>query len=369
MSDKDDAKTKVVYDLDAIAKVAKPSETTLSIVRRAADDAQKHHQTALQVLTSPQMLEAIGSMQLASKQIFAAQQQASQALTRLTKTYDTSRLFANVIATDISKLVIIKQETLDQLIMAMPKIEPLSKQLLNAIEPLYDLRLATNTIFTDLAKQMTVFRNFTFDISTLFGSLHISRTTEFTFKQAVTTLERKDNQLGLHTTAVQTHTNELVVQERHAKVELILATNKAQNSTLLRLENEVTDIKALVGQLVQHGQQLFTVKDIGYDASSYFLTIGGKRIKITARRERQLCELLLTTLEAMQKKWDLEELLYAIDEGYNTPMSQYRHWLDRFYYAANRLNNALKPILKIDKLVIVDFANEQIYINPAFYHK
>jgi hypothetical protein len=248
---------------------------------------------------------------------------------------------------------------------SIPDFTQLNKQLIASIQPMYDLRVVANAVMADFSRQFNWLKDYTFDVSTLLGSLKVSNTTQFTFKE--TRLSTSNDEVGLQATAVQTRSNQFVVQERTTKVDLLLTTTQEQHTTLLRLENDVVGIKQLVGQLVKQGQQRFTIKDVQYDPQSYYLKIGNHRVEVKARRERQLCELLLSTLEAMQKHWDIEEMLELIGEASVTPMSRYKQWTDWYYHAALRLNKRLEQILGI-KLIIVDGKTQSLYINPAFYH-
>jgi hypothetical protein len=231
---------------------------------------------------------------------------------------------------------------------------------------MFDLRLAANSVLADFAK-FDVLKNFTFDISSLVGSLHISKTTEFAFTHATASRNTND-EIDVRTTAIQTSSNQFVIQERHAKIELLLGSSQEQGATLLRLEHDVSDIKSLVGSLLQDGQQHLTIKDLKYNAEVFLLKITGKQdVHITAARERQLCSLLLTSVETMTRKWDIEEMLDHIGEGYTVKMSEYSKWLNMFYMAARRLNATLLPHLGYE-LISVDRKNQELYVNPAFYH-
>lgn len=233
------------------------------------------------------------------------------------------------------------------------------------MQPLFDLRLATSTIFDGITKSLEIFANSTFDFSTILSSTKLTKTTTFVFDKPTL---HQDDDTTFNAIATQTTTNEFVIQERHSKIELILSTNEQQTGILTELRHELSDIKAVVGTLVQQRQQHITVKDMKYNPEVFLLKIKGKKDQlITARRERQLCELLLPDTQAMTRKWDIEEMLDHIGEAFTVDMSDYGKWLQKYYTAARRLNVTLLPILGYE-LLLVDRKNQSLYVNPAFYH-
>jgi hypothetical protein len=345
---KNDKVTKpIVLDLDAIGN----DSPKLSVVLDAQKRSEQQAKDALTYFASADFAKVISDANATSAKVFAD----------LAKMLDTSRVVADMFRADFAQINAAKLT----LQTAIPDFTVFNKQMLASVQPLYDLRLVANAALADFSRQFDLLKNYTIDISTLFGSLKISNTTQFTFKD--TTLSPNQDNVGLQATAVQSRSNQFVVQERTTKVDLLLSTTKEQHTTLLRLESDVVGIKQLVGQLVKQGQQRFTIKDVQYDPESYYLKIGNHRIEVKARRERQLCELLLSTLETMQKHWDIEEMLELIGEASVTPMSRYKQWTDWYYHAALRLNKRLEQILGM-RLIIVDGKTQSLYINPAFYH-
>jgi hypothetical protein len=339
-------KPKYVLDLDTLANVDDNSPTTLSMVIQAQKEAEK----TLAYLVSDSFQQILVSNQKSAAQLLANM-----------PVIDTTSLFAGM-QTDFSAIKLAQQSFLAEI----PTIAQLNKQLLEAITPMFDLRLAASSMLTDFANS-AVLKNFTLDVSSLLGSIHVSKTTEFAFTHA-TAVRNAHNELDVRTTAVQTSSNQFVVQERRAKIELLLGNSQEQGTRLLRIEHDVSDMKSLVSSLLQQGQQHLTVKDLKYNAEVFLLKITGKQdVRITAARERQLCSLLLTSIEAMTRKWDIEDMLEHIGEGYTVDMSEYGKWLNMFYMAARRLNATLLPMLGYE-LISVDRKNQELYVNPAFYH-
>jgi hypothetical protein len=349
MSKNDKVTKPVVLDLDAIG-TGSPKE--LGIVVAAQKSAAQQLQASLGYLASDEFAGFIKDANATAKIV-----------ADLVRTLDTSRTLAAAVSTNFQHISVAKQvlqESLDD-------YNRINKAFVASIQPLYDLRLATNSMMTDFHRQLSLLKGYTFDLSTLFGSVQVSETTRFIFENTTTTISSKGG-LGLHATAVQTRSNQFVTQERTTKVDLLLSASKEQGATLLRLENDFVGVKSLVGQLIGQGQQRFSIKDVHYDPQSYYLKIGSHhRIEVKAPRERQLCELLLSTVEAMQKRWDIEEMLELIGEAFTTRASDYKKWTGWYYHAANRLNARLEPILGM-KLINVDGKTQALYINPAFYH-
>jgi hypothetical protein len=177
-----------------------------------------------------------------------------------------------------------------------------------------------------------------------------------------------DDNPALSAIATQRTTNEIVVQERTSKIELILSANDRQTNLLTEMRGELSDVRAVVTALVQQGQQHITVHDMKYSPDSFMLKIKGiKNRRITAMRQRQLCELLLSDTDAMLQKWDIEAMLDHIGEGFTVDMFEYKRWLNMFYQAARRLNAELLAELGYE-LILVDRKSEILYVNPRFYH-
>jgi hypothetical protein len=241
-------------------------------------------------------------------------------------------------------------------------------KIVEQMKPLFDLRIAVNTAFTLNVKQIhEIVNNSVFDFSTILKSIPTDTTHRFEFIEPTLSFNKSD--ITLEAVATRTSSNEFVVQEQTTKVDLIVSANVRQTEILERLDMRVGSIENTIQHLLSEGQQLITVRDIKYDPTAFILNIKGKAVRtIKASRERQLCQLLLTSVKSMSKKWELDELLDAIGEGFSVEPSEYKNWTQKYYMAARRLNEKLIGILGYE-LIIVDGKSEQIFVNPQFYHK
>lgn len=365
------AATKVIdLDLNTVSK----SFSVPPVAQRAIAQAYKDQTKAIELFTTPQFQKMIGDMNTIGSQLALATRQSNSVVQALADAQKTSVAMAKIINHDLAKLNIAKSVIFQEIPMAIKAFDVYGKQLASIFDKFNDLRIVSSLYMDGFIKSAQILRNFNLDIKTIVGSVHISKTTLFQFDETDAYLDA--DELGLHTTAVQTRSNDLVTVEQHRKVDLLLTTSTEQREIITQLDGKVTgldtkigDVKAMVSQLVQQGKQQFSIRDIDYKKGFSLLKIGSFTPQhITAKRERQLCDLMLVDMETMTKRWTIEDMLELIGELYSVDSFDYGRWLNMFYMAAKRLNDRLRPILGID-LIIVDRSKEKLYVNPQFYHK
>lgn len=284
-------------------------------------------------------------------------------------TFDFSAQILSSLQPIVDQLPTIHNQLSTKMLQAMPSMQQLSSHLIASLAPLNDARIYADIIATEFARPQQLLQNMQIDLSSLFGSLQISASSLLRLEDL--NVLSIDQSLRLESTGLQIHSNELVTQERGFELGLVFKMNVQQKAILSKIDesdSRLENIEKAMLQLIAEKQQLFTIRDVDYTPDTFRLKIGDSIVVISPKRERQLCELLLSTREAMGKRWTISDMLQLIDEYDAVSAFDYGKWVQKYYMAARRLNEKLLPILRIE-LITVDKPSEALFVNPQFYHK
>lgn len=238
-----------------------------------------------------------------------------------------------------------------------------------AWKPIFDLRVISASWASELLEaNKKVMESLRFDIGTMVTPLQVLQGLSVGFQDTQARVV-SSNTVSVKTTSVRTFDNELVSQRQETKIDMLLSSTSEQTGIIANFDKRLSGIETMVFELTKQGKELFTIKDFAYNKDTCELLIKkvNKRVQIRARRERQLCELLLSNAASMVKQWSVDDLLDVIGETFTQMGFDTQGWTDKFYKAALRLNAKLKPMLGFD-LILVDRKQETFYINPQFYH-
>jgi len=319
----------------------------------------------------------IDTKELASRQLSGIQKNAAQsmvdqvnALTKAlnpsfvasAKTLADTLMAAQIIATE----GILKSQTesirgiADTLVKYQRDV--ITADISRLTKPLLDVRLGIFASFSSSQFQTKLLKESMVDIGSMLGRMHTSSISSI----ALSNIRITESLIsGVATEEVAT---DYLIERRERKVELKVSLTEQQVSLLVDTPSRLDSIEATLGKLVEQGEQGVSVKSIKYSPETFTLKIGGKLISVSAGKERQLCELLLSNPDSLKKVWDLEEFLHQIGESSTVGWESYKRFMKLYYLAAHRFNQKLKDRLGFD-LLKVDTKAEKFYVNPLFYNK
>lgn len=375
MSDKKDVKPNV-YDLDALARAAMPSNTTMNAAKRAAKSATKIvsvqdrqiQKIAIDFANSLNMpytqLElqrfTVGLDSLAQSIAIVQQSQITQAikpLLEVNKIY--SQQFAQIFR-NMSTLNEYVGLRLNSLVALQEVVKINVARFADIVQPLYDAKIGVFAAFESIGKLMPTIKiaqeTFTVHLSSLEGQREVGQNAKVDI--AVKTVQEKEGQAAVGGNIITYKERNGYVLVRRGDFELLVLSANDSGGILRGID----DIKSMLGGT--DGQPVDVKAQFSKVTAE--LTLFGKTITVSGSSyQASLCEVLFNSEAALAAEWYIDDLLTTEEFGVLEVTDDARKdWLDKVYQWARQLN--LKIATETGKKDFILVRDQKVYVNPHY---